>query len=207
MGGIGSGRSRSARSKGIVDRHRFLDIRRWKRDGLLLAPRDFVWQWSRYDEVVASVHVTVREDRVILSHRRQIGFWDWRTERYPVAIHWSRCYFGNRRPWFSCPAQGCGRRVALLYAYGIFACRHCHRLAYQSQRENKYERAERRAERVRRKLGWSPGILNDDGGKPKGIHWSTFERLKSQHDALVEASLEESLFYNIDLFRDLLSDR
>ena len=37
---------------------------------------------------------------------------------------------------FICPAAGCGRRVAILYRGGIFACRHCYRLAYASSRED-----------------------------------------------------------------------
>jgi len=38
-------------------------------------------------------------------------------------------------------------------------------------------------------LGWEPGILNGNGCKPKGMHWSTFERLTAQHDAFVQTSL------------------
>ncbi len=26
---------------------------------------------------------------------------------------------------------------------------------------------------------WEPGILNGHGGKPKGMHWRTYERLTS----------------------------
>jgi len=47
----------------------------------------------------------------------------------------------------------------------------------------------RRADRLRDKLGWEPGILNGNGIKPKGMHWRTFERLKAEHDALVGESL------------------
>ena len=31
--------------------------------------------------------------------------------------------------------------------------------------------------------------MNGGGGKPKGMHWKTYQRLKSQHDALVKVSL------------------
>jgi hypothetical protein len=47
----------------------------------------------------------------------------------------------------------------------------------------------RRADTIRRRLGWEPGILNGDGGKPKGMHWRTFERLKAEHDDFANASL------------------
>jgi len=79
--------------------------------------------------------------------------------------------------------------VAILFGGSIFACRHCHKLAYQCQRETDDDRAMRRAETIRRRLGWEPGILNGEGGKPKGMYWRTFERLKAEHDAFVGVSL------------------
>ena len=42
-------------------------------------------------------------------------------------------------------------------------------------------------------MGWEPGILNGNGGKPKGMHWRVFERLEARHDALVNASLAGAL--------------
>lgn len=84
---------------------------------------------------------------------------------------------------------GCGRRVAILYGGRIFACRNCHKLAYPSQREDDSDRAARRADRIRAKLGWEPGILNGTGWKPKGMHWDTFQQLNAQHDAFVQKSL------------------
>ena len=71
----------------------------------------------------------------------------------------------------------------------FFACRHCHNLAYRSQREVDDDRAARRANTIRRRLGWDPGILNVDGWKPKGMHWRTFERLQARHEAFVRVSL------------------
>ncbi len=79
--------------------------------------------------------------------------------------------------------------MAILFGGSIFACRHCHKLAYASQRERADDRATRRADRLRDKLQWEPGILNGDGYKPKGMHWRTYERLVVQHDAHVEESL------------------
>lgn len=72
---------------------------------------------------------------------------------------------------------------------GIFACRHCYRLAYACQRETPDDRAARRADKIREKLKWELGILNDKGIKPKGMHWSTYKRLTDNHDASVNASL------------------
>ena len=79
----------------------------------------------------------------------------------------------------------------ILYGGAIFARRHCYQLAYPSQREARHDRAVRRADTIRRRLGWEPGILNGEGDKPKGMRWSTFERLITEHDELVEVSLAE----------------
>ena len=33
--------------------------------------------------------------------------------------------------------------------------------------------------------------MTGDGGKPKGMHWETYQRLKSNHDALMQVSFED----------------
>lgn len=73
----------------------------------------------------------------------------------------------------------------------IFACRHCYRLAYASSREDAGGRATRRADRLRARLGWEPGTLKGEGGKPKWMRWRTFERLAAEHDNFVGGSLAE----------------
>ena len=71
----------------------------------------------------------------------------------------------------------------MLYGGKVYACRHCNRLAYSTQRENAGDRAGSRADKLRDRLGWDAGILNGGGCKPKGMHWRTFERLQAMHDA------------------------
>ena len=65
---------------------------------------------------------------------------------------------------------------------GIFACRHCLKLAYASQRQEADIRAARRAEKIRvARLGWPPGVYSLRGWqKPKGMHWRTFSWLTMQ---------------------------
>lgn len=108
-------------------------------------------------------------DKVTLIYQHQNRGGPWHPMEYPVWLDWTDCTLGGRRAWFLCPAAGCGWRVAQLYvgASGIFACRHCNRLAYASQRENADDRAARRAERIRRRLKWELGILNGKDWKPK----------------------------------------
>jgi len=190
MGGMGSGR-RSQGGKNTTSDYRALDVRRMQRDGLLAAGKSFGWSWTRNGEKVASINVRTEADRVILDYRHQSGGGgEWKSENYPVRIEWTPCNYGGARAWFLCPAQGCGRRVAKLFlGSAIFACRHCYRLVYACQRETREDRAARRADRIRDRLGWEVGILNGEGGKPKGMHWGTFERLHAEHNDFVNASL------------------
>jgi hypothetical protein len=190
MGGIGSGRRWHYGAKNTTDDYRSIDIRRWNRDGLLQPHRSFGWQWSRHGEVYASIQVCTEAGKVILTYRHRSGGDDWKQESYPVGLEWTNCHLGGQRPWFLCPARGCRRRVAILYGGTVFACRHCHNLVYPSQREEEHDRAARKADRIREKLGWEPGILNGRGWlKPKGMHWSTYQKLIKEHDRLVHQAM------------------
>ena len=179
MGGLGSGQHWHYGAKDTTCDYRSIDVRRWNREGLLVPGSAFGWQWSRNGEVVALIQIRAESGRVILTYRHRQNGGEWKDESYPVQLDWTPCNFGGKRPWFLCPAVGCGkRRVAILYGGSIFACRHCHQLAYPSQRETYDDRAARRADKIRERLGWEQGILNPKGWqKPKGMHWRTFERL------------------------------
>jgi hypothetical protein len=56
--------------------------------------------------------------------------------------------------------------------------------------DNAGGRATRRADRLRARLGWEPGILNGGGEKPKWMRWRTFERLAAKHDQFVGRSMQ-----------------
>lgn len=58
------------------------------------------------------------------------------------------------------------------------------------QREKRDDRAARRADTIRRRMGWESGLLNQPGSKPKGMHWRTYLRLINQHHAYTVVSLE-----------------
>lgn len=190
MGGIGSGRHWRFDSKETTDDYRCIDIRRWKREDLLRPGSTFYWKWSNYNTEDASIQVRIDEHCLFLIYRhKERNSQAWIDENYPVQISWSDTNFGGQRPWFICPIQGCGRRVALLYIDNVFACRHCSQLAYESQRENPTDRATRRADKIREKLGWYPGILDGKGDKPKGMHWRTYKHLEEEYDALVTRAL------------------
>lgn len=184
MGGFGSGRP-SGGGKVCVESLRRLDVRRLARAGYLDSGVTGTWGWSSDGQTTATIGVTVQDDRVTLAYSTS-----GKSMRYDVLIDRTPCTFGGTRVWWRCPAAGCGRRVAVLFLGGaVFACRHCYRLAYQSQRETPGDRATRRADKIRDRLGWQAGILNGNGGKPKWMRWPTYARLVAQHDQSASQAL------------------
>lgn len=189
MGGYGSGSGWRADAKSTTAELRSIDVRRWAREGMLRPGYVGGWQWSLHGKVVASIQMRAEVGRVVLGYRHRSRGSDWKAVEYPVEIKRTPCRYGGSRPWFTCPAPGCERRVAILYGGAIFACRHCHRLTYASSRESFDDRMTRRADNIRDRLAWEPGILNGVGDKPKWMRWRTFERLTSEHHRLVQRSL------------------
>src|ERR1035441_6259105 len=182
MGGFGSGRCWGRQTKGKAEHFASLDVRRLQRLGLLRPGPSFPQHWNRNGEPAASISVKAEIDRIIVSYERFITGGEWRSERYPIPLEWVRCNYGGRRAWFRCPRHDCGRRVAILYLDGIFACRHCHQLAYSSQRIAAWERALNRAQSIRERLGGTASMYDPFPGRPKGMHWRTYQELRWQHD-------------------------
>ncbi|WP_207903606.1 hypothetical protein [Rhodovulum marinum] len=164
---------------------------RWlKREGLLEPGRIAQVTWSRRDRVTGEIGIIAERGRIILDYRQRPRGGEWETLSYPVDLVETPCNLGGARPWFLCPNPGCRRRVAILYADRLFVCRHCLSLTYPSQREDATDRAARRADRIRDKLGWKRGILNGPGWlKPKGMHWKTFQHLCWKHDLFASRAL------------------
>ena len=107
-----------------------------------------------------------------------------------VQTQTSPCHLGGERRWFTCPR--CSKRVAVIYTPGrYFACRQCCGLGYATQKEGAGDRASSRANKLRKRLGWEAGILNGNGVKSKGMHWTTYNRLKAEHDRLVQISYND----------------
>lgn len=185
MGGRGSGR-RFQWGKDPTNEYQTLDVRRLHQDHLLAPGQFYRWSWKRGAETVASLQIRTAVDELTLIYRHRGGDTDWQRMEYAIGLTWTGCTFGGRRPWFLCPENGCRRRVARLYLSrtGIFTCRHCNQLVYACQSESASDRAARRADKIRERLGWEAGTLNGKGGKPKGMHRSTYERLVEEHDVL-----------------------
>lgn len=169
---------------------RSIDVRRWAREGMLCPGYAGSWQWSRDGEVVASIGYRAETGRVVLLYRHRQRGGEWEDVEEPVSLDTTPCRYGGSRTWFLCPAAGCGRRVAILYnARRYFLCRHCYCLAYESQREDEGDRALRKAQTIRKRLGGSANMTMPFPMKPKWMRWHTYEHLREKAEALTQKSL------------------
>jgi hypothetical protein len=143
--------------------------------------------WSRRGENIGSIGYACTGDEVQLSYTLTDSITQQQTKHaYSVQLSQSPCHFGGSRSWLVCPRVGCGRRVASLYMVGgLFWCRHCHQLGYESQQVCITDRHTLKADKIRDKLKWDAGILNGAGDKPKHMHRRTYWRLYSEHQRIV----------------------
>ena len=195
MGGYGSGRRTADYGRATTENSLPLDIGRLQQAGLLTPGRASSWQWTVNDRVRASIEIRADAWQVELVYNYTPQGCPAEVIRQAVMLETTPCKLGGHRPWFRCTY--CARRVAVIYGKGrLFACRRCKGLGYASQGEAGDDRAARQADRIRKRLGWMPGILNGPGDKPKGMHWRTFRRLVAAYDywvALVLAGMGRRL--------------
>ena len=155
--------------------------------------------WKRGDEDAGSVAVEVLPDAqlsvngqpyhgrgaVVIRYRHTPYNGEPENVENVIPLTWTSPNYGGARPWFACPH--CLRRVGILALAGrAFLCRRCLGLAYEVQRE-------RRSDRLMRKRDKLEARLRPDGGKPKGMHWRTYERIREQADAADCLSMAVSL--------------
>ena len=189
MGGRGSGRRATYCGKDTTEGSLPLDIRRLQRSGALTPGRACSWQWTLNDRVRASIQIRSAAWQVELAYSYTPNGGAAEIIRQTVLLETTPCTLGGTRPWVCCPM--CSRRVAVIYGKGrLFACRRCKGLAYASQAEDDGDRAIRRADSIRKRLGWPPGIFNPVGGRPAGMHWSTFWKLSAEYNRILGVSLE-----------------
>ena len=78
----------------------------------------------------------------------------------------------------SVSVSGCHRQCRILYGGPRFRCRLCHGLSYEFQFESRAQRANRRARKIRRRLGGSDCLMEEFPPRPRGMHWATYRRLE-----------------------------
>lgn len=194
MGGFGSTRWGFHWTRDTTEGLLRLDVRELARAGQL---RPGTWSrlwWTRNGKSAGDINLEAEKDALILTYRiKRLPDRDWQPIRERVSLTSSPCHYGGSRPWFFCP--GCGRRRAVLYSEdGRFRCVKCHDLTYSSTREEPWNRASRRADKLRQKVSAGPGYRSFMP-KPKGMHWNTFERIVSEirahdHDAIALLSAD-----------------
>lgn len=185
MGGCGSG-WRGGRE--TTDSYRQLDVRELHRAGVLTPGWRGGWCWYRRGEKRAEINIEVHELAMVLRYSATSGG-ERKSYEYAVGLSWTGCNYGGRRPWLLCPC--CGRRVVILYGGAMFACRHCRKLAYKVQRETAGDRAIRRADAIRKRLGWPAGFLNGLGDRPKRMRHATFLKLLTEYNRLTQIGLQD----------------
>jgi hypothetical protein len=168
-----------------VESCRSLDVNRLHRDGCLRPGWSGGRQWSINGEKVASINLHAEAGRLKLSYRVRFFGGEWESLEETVRIVRVPCRFGGTRPYFICPGVvnhvACGRRVAKLHGPGrYFLCRQCYRLAYASQSEGGLDRALRRTNKVRMRLGGEPGMVSPFPPRPRGMWRRTYERMREQ---------------------------
>jgi ribosomal protein L37E len=178
--------------KTTVESCQSIDVLHWNRLGYFRYSPWFSWVRTRDGERLASVEI--RHHSVILKYRSRPYGEDWSDVEQWVIIAWTPCRFGGERPWFVCSAESngvdCGRRVTKLYSVGgLFACRHCHRLAYESQHESTRHRGLGKARKIRMQLGGSANMFKEFPDKPKHMHWRTYDRLRRAHNIAEERTM------------------
>jgi len=179
MGGPGSGNWCRWDKKATLDEVKQIDVRYLRRNKLLKPGATGSLQWSSRGQSRGNLHFTYQQDYLQLNYRYKTGGDEWKPVEEFICFDWTPCNYGGDRLWFKCPH--CSRRVAILYGYGVrFLCRHCYKIPYSSQQEGRIDRAigqkhklgARTFEHYEHGEGW---------GKPKGMHWKTFNRLKERY--------------------------
>ena len=184
MGGLGSGRQGGRET---TESRRPLDIGRLRRAGVLTDGWRGGWEWSCNGEKVSSIGIEGGSRAITLRYRSRRYDQDWQDVVERIPIVWRTCRFGGQRPYFVCPGVvdciPCGRTVTKLYSVGkYYLCRHCGRLTYASRSEGSCDRALRRANRIKQRLGGEPGLAASVPPRPKGMWANTYARLVQQID-------------------------
>ncbi|MDD1752959.1 MAG: hypothetical protein LUQ38_07720, partial [Methanotrichaceae archaeon] len=132
MGGFGSGSWYRFSTKNLVENCLCRNICNLNRKGTLLSPRMQFLSWSNGSNIA----IKPGFDSINLLYSVS-GDGQYEDVNYTVPLSWTSCNYGGERPWFICPGKNCNKRVANLYLMGkYFLCRHCHNLAYSSQRDS-----------------------------------------------------------------------
>jgi hypothetical protein len=172
MGGLGSGRWKD-RARKTLESCRTLDVNQLSEMGCLRPGCCSTCQWTDGNEIF-SIKLSAESERLHLRYKMRAGGGGWENVARVISIIYLPCRFGGSRAYFICPGPregtDCGRRVTKLYLSGrSLLCRHCLELPYSSQFEQQWQRALRKADKLKQRLGMDVGMAEPFPGKPKGM--------------------------------------
>jgi hypothetical protein len=156
-----------------------LDVNQLRENGCLQPGRSSTCQWTVGNEVF-SINLLAEAERLSLSYTVRVGGGRSEDVAEIIPLVHASCRFGGSRAYFICPGPrdgtDCGRRITKLHlARRYFLCRHCNQLAYASQYEQPWQRALRRANKLRQRLGIDVRIAEPIPDKPRGMWARTYD--------------------------------
>jgi hypothetical protein len=155
-----------------------LDVDQLAKEGCLQPGWSGTCRWTDGNEVF-SMNLRAEAERLHLSYPVRVGEGERRDIRDTIPIVRLPCRFGGSRAYLICPGPGdgteCGRRITKMHlSHRYFLCRHCSQLAYASQYEQPWQRALRRANKLKQRLCIDLGIAEPFPDKPKGMWVRTY---------------------------------
>lgn len=200
MGGLGSGNGWQTASKGTCEMSHRVDLRYLSRHNMLRPGYAGSLNWWIGGERSGGIQIRAHVHSLQLDYRfRPYGETDWQVVSEHVWYGFTEQNFGGSRRWFLCP--GCHGRCLVLYGGHYFRCRQCKNLVYQSQREDIYDRASRRARKIRAILGEPNGSFDDPlPPRPKGMHWKTYAAFCHECECLEQTVAEKMTWHMERLF-------
>ena len=171
MGGMGSGGHNQRLCR--LEQCRKLDAAILQRRGLLRNGAEGTVQWTLPNGEQARIAIEGGQHSISLKYKAKMGtsdVWQLVSDYFPIA--WSPRHFGGAQAYLTCCA--CDRRARFLYFKTLrFRCRTCHGLVNTSSQERAGDRATRKNQKLRQKLG-APLGLGDFVPRPKGMHRATY---------------------------------
>lgn len=175
MGGFGSGGAN--RKRPHFESFRRIHVGYLVRHGMHRAGTHSTHSWQdNWKRPTGSIQVVGGDAFVTLVYSVCAGETeDWQQIEERVALARVEKPFGGEQTYFRCPR--CNRRVTTLaLGHRYFRCRTCVGAAYASSQESATDRAMRRANRLKRRLGAEPG-LDSCYWRPKHMRQRTFDRI------------------------------
>ena len=167
-----------------------LDVNQLSEKGCLQPGCSSTSRWMVGNEVF-SINLRAEAEQLRLSYTMRVGGGKCEDVAEVIPIVHLPCRFGGNRVYLNCPGpkEGteCGRRITKLYlSRRYFLCRHCNQLAYACQYEQPWQRAFRRASKLKQRLGIDVGIAEPFPDKPKDMWTRTYGCLL---DEVLEAEI------------------